>query len=233
MLRSIRAVGVLLLLIVPAFGQQSGVPSSQPPGANPAAANTGPTNIQRPTPGDRWTYDVNDDIAGGHKLTRNDMITEVSQDAIVVRYEITESGNSGNIVYDRVWNIVRSGPFRYVPNDGTGIRPPLTLGAQWNFAIDAANSRNGMTFKRTGTSKVVGRESVTTKAGTFDTFVIQTDFTGRNVQDPTLINQTSWRTWFAPDIDHWVKRTAVQRQRGHVIAKETIELTQYSHGKHE
>ena len=55
----------------------------------------------------------------------------------------------------------------------------------------------------------MGHESITTKAGTFDTFFIETNFTGRNVQDSTLVNQNSWRTWFAPDIDHWVKRSLV------------------------
>lgn len=38
---------------------------------------------------------------------------------------------------------------------------------------------------RSGTSKIVGRESVTTRAGTFDAFNIQMSYSDRNVNDPT------------------------------------------------
>lgn len=226
MLRGFRAGLVTLFLVTPALAQ-----NGAPPQAEPSATSTTPAAMQQPAAGDRWTYDVTDDISGAHKLTRTDMITDASKNEIAVRFDVVGTGGTRNIVYDRAWDIVRDGPFKYVPNDGTGIRLPLTPGAQWKFAVDAMNTRSGLTFRRTGSSKVVGRESVTTKAGTFDAFVIETDFTGKSAQDPTLINQTSWRTWFAPDVDHWVKRSIVWRQRGHVVSKETLELTAYSRGK--
>jgi hypothetical protein len=232
MLRGMRAVVVALLLIMPAFAQEGGASHSGQAGP-PAVSEMGLAQMQEPTPGDRWTYDVKDEISGTLKLTRTDMITDVSKDEITVRSEVAGTGRSGNIIYDRSWDVVRSGPFKYMPNDGTGIRLPLTLGGQWKFTIDVVNTRNGLTFRRTGSSKVTGRESVTTKAGTFDSFVIETDFTGKNVQDPTLVNQTSWRTWFAPSIDHWVKRNILWRQHGHVISRDTVELTQYRRGRQE
>lgn len=230
MLRGVYAGAVAMLLVSPAFAQD-GVASQPRRSGTPAAAETAPANVQQPVPGDHWTYDVTDDISGKLESTRTDMITDVSKDAITVRFDVAGTGRSGTIVYDRSWDIARADPFKYSPNDGTGVRLPLTIGAQWKFAIDVDNTRNGVTFRRTGTSKVVGQESITTKAGTFDAFVVETDFTGHNVQDPTLVNQTSWRTWFAPDIDHWVKRIIVARQRGHVVSKETVELTQYGRGK--
>ena len=127
--------------------------------------------------------------------------------------------------------MLRDDPFKYSPNDGTGVQLPLTTGAQWKFAIDVVNSRNGMTFRRTGNSRVTGQESITTKAGSFNAFVIETNYTGKNVQDPTLINQTSTRMWFDPGIDHWVKRNIVIRQRGHVVQSSTVELVDYGHKK--
>jgi hypothetical protein len=230
MLRGVRAgAAVFLLLVTPAIAQEGGASHAEQT-ATPAPAETAPAIMQQSAPGDRWTYDVKDDISGKLKLTRTDMITEVSKNEITVRFD-ADAGRSGNIVYDRSWDIVRAEPFKYMPNDGTGIRLPLTVGAQWKFAVDVVNSQNGLTFKRVGSSKVVGRESITTKAGTFDAFVIETDFTGRNVQDSTLVNQASWRTWFASDIDHWVKRSIVQRQRGHVVSSDTVELTAYSRSK--
>jgi hypothetical protein len=229
MLLGVRAGAVALLLVSPAIAQESGASHSAPAGTA-AAAETAPATVPQPTPGDRWTYDVTDDISGKLQLTRTDMITDVSKDAITVRFDVAGTGGSGTIVYDRAWDIVRADLFKYSPNDGTGVHLPLTVGAQWKFAIDVANTRNGATFRRTGNSKVVGQENITTKAGTFDTFVVETDFTGHNVQDPTLVNQTSWRTWFAPGIDHWVKRTILARQRGHVVSKSTVELTKYNRG---
>ncbi|HTZ02830.1 MAG TPA: hypothetical protein VMC05_10895 [Xanthobacteraceae bacterium] len=223
--------GVLALLVVtPALAQPGGPPPSGQANTPAAAAVTASAAMQQPEPGDRWTYDVKDDISGVLKVTRTDMITDVSSDAITVRTDAAGS-RAGNVVYDRAWDVTRDGPFKYSPNDGTGVRLPLAPGAQWAFTIDVQNSQNGMTFRRTGTSKVVGRENITTKAGTFDAFVIETDFTGKNVQDPTLVNQTSSRTWFDPGIDHWVKRSIVLRQRGHVVSKTTLELTKYGRGK--
>jgi hypothetical protein len=233
MLRGVLASAVALLLVTPAFAQNGGASHSGQAGM-PAAAETAPANMQPPTPGDRWTYDVKDEISGALKWTQTDMITDVSKDEITVRFDYAGvSRPPSNAIYDRLWDFVRLGPFKYTPHDGTGIRLPLTLGAQWSFAIDVVNTQNGMTFKRVGKSKVVGHESVTTEAGTFDTFVIETDFTGRNVQDPTLVNQISLRTWFDPDIDHWVKRSILSRQRGHIISRDMVELTHYSRGKQE
>lgn len=229
MLCSVYAGAVAILLVSPAFAQ-GGVASQPQQSGTAAAAQTAPANLPLPGPGERWTYDVTDDIAGKLQSTRTDMITEVSKDAITVGFNVAGTDRSGTIVYDRSWDIVRADPFKYTPNDGTGVRLPLTVGAQWKFAIDAANTRNGVTFRRTGNSKVVGQESITTKAGTFEAFVVETDFTGHNVQDPSLVNQTSWRTWFAPAVDHWVKRSIVARQRGHVVAKSTVELTKYDRG---
>lgn len=229
MLRGVRAVVAVLLLVAPALAQDGG--NTQPKSAGTPVAAQPAAEAQLALPGDRWTYDVKDDISGALKWTRTDPITEVSKAEITVRYDIAGTGRSGNIVYDPSWDVVRDGPFKYTPNDGTGIRLPLTVGAQWKFAGDVVNSSNGLTFRRTGSSKVVGRESITTKAGTFDTFVIETDFTGRNVQDPTLVNQSTWRTWYDPGLDHWVKRSIEQRQRGHLVSRDTVELTKYSRGK--
>lgn len=228
--RGLRAVPIALFLVTPALAQDGGATPAGP--AAPSAAAQQPLpDMKQPAPGDRWTYEVTDEISGQLKLTRTDMITEVTKDDIAVRFDVADTGRSGNVVYDRSWDVVRTGTFKYTPNDGTGIRLPLTVGEQWKFVIDVANTRNGSTFKRTGVSKVLGRESVVTKAGTFDAFVIETDFTGRNIQDPTLVNQTTWRTWFDPAIDHWVKRSIMVRQRGHVVSSDTAVLTACAAGK--
>jgi hypothetical protein len=223
MLRFVFAALLLFGCIAPVIAQTPG--SSEP---KPGVAGV---KMPDPAPGDHWTYDVKDEISGMLKLTRTDMVTDVSKNEINVRYEMAGTGNSGNIIYDRSWNVLQFGAFKYSPNDGTGLRLPLAVGAQWKFSADVVNARYGTTFKRVGTSRVVRQESITTKAGTFDTFVIETDYTGRSVQDRTLINQTSWLTWFDPDIDHFVKRSVLLHQRGHVITNNTVELTGYGRKK--
>ena len=74
---------------------------------------------------------------------------------------------------------------------------------------------------------MVAQESVTTKAGTFDTFKIQTSIQLQNSIDPTKKAQSLQDTWYAPAIDHWVKRTAETRIDGKLRDKNTTELIEY------
>jgi hypothetical protein len=89
------------------------------------------------------------------------------------------------------------------------------------------NSASGSIWKRSGTSKVVGQESITTKAGTFDTFKIETTFIGSNVNNPTVRNEVISVTWYAPTIDHWVRRTFISRTNKHLRVSNLIELIDY------
>jgi hypothetical protein len=142
-------------------------------------------------------------------------------------YKNVGNNNVGFNVYDRLWNLVEDRPWRYSPHDGSGIQSPLTVGETWPVQTNNINSANGNIWKRSGTSKVVGQESVTTKAGTFDTFKIDTTFTARNVNNPTLKNEVTSLTWYAPAVDHWVKRTFVSRTDKHLVINNTIELVEY------
>jgi hypothetical protein len=84
-----------------------------------------------------------------------------------------------------------------------------------------------VSWRRSGTAKVVAQESVTTRAGTFDTFKIETSLQFQNANDPTKKYQAVFQIWYAPVIDHWVKRSAVSRSEGRVREKSTIELVEY------
>ncbi len=216
-------VGLISLHCVagPAYAEDAGQNAPSPAGASAPLALAG----------DHWTYEVRDEISGAIKFTRTDMVTDIANNAITVRVDFANTGRSTTIFYDSAWNILHDGPFRYSPNDGTGFHLPLTVGAQWKFAADVINSSNGQTFRRTGNSRVTGQDKITTKAGTFDVFVVETDYVGKNVQDPTLVNQTTSRSWFSPDVNHWIKRNFVIRQRGHVVQNNTIELIDYGRKK--
>lgn len=185
--------------------------------------------MEEPRPGDHWTYELRDEITGKITATRENVVTEVTPTTISVRSKKlgTNNAEEGFTIYDRSWNVVESAPWRYQPHDGMGIQSPLEVGKTWPVRTNNINGATGNVWRRSGTSKVIGQESVTTKAGTFDTFKIETKFTGTNVKNPTLKNEVTALTWYAPAIDHWVRRTSVSRANGHLQNSNVVELVDY------
>ena len=184
--------------------------------------------MDQPLPGDHWTYvDFRDEITGALKFTNTNTITDVTPTEIAVRLEWLGKPGIGNFIYDHSWNLKNNQIWKFSPNDGSGIKLPLKVGSSWNFQGNEINSTNGVAFRRTGTSKVVGEESVTTGAGTFDTFKIETSITVRNGLDPTKKAESTATTWYAPSINHWVKRTSKSFANGHVNESNAIELVEY------
>jgi hypothetical protein len=199
------------------------VPSS-PPAVE--AANS-PEAMEDVQTGDHWTYELKDEITGDVKSTISNTVTDVSPSEIGLRVVVLGNPNPGYATFDRSWNLSNNGTWRHTPNDGTGIRPPLAVGKSWSFKSSDLNSAAGTSWKRSGIAKVVAQESVTTRAGTFDTFKIETSFQLQAANDPTRKVQAVQQSWYAPVIDHWVKRTVVSRSDGHVRDNSTIELVEY------
>jgi hypothetical protein len=212
-----------------------GSPSAQtPPSEAPPAAPAptieipnSPEPMEDAQTGDHWTYELRDDITGEVKSTITNTVTDVSGSEITTRIAQLGNSNTGYQTFDRSWNLANNGIWRYTPSDGTGIRPPLAVGKTWSFKSTDLNSTAGVSWKRSGTAKVVAQESVTTRAGTFDTFKIETSFQIQNANDPTKKLQAVQQSWYAPAIDHWVKRSFVSRSDGRVRDKTTIELVEY------
>ena len=178
-------------------------------------------------PGDNWTYEIRDEILGTVKATRTSVVTEVTPKEISTRFTVSGNSNSGSAVFDRLWNLTNRGEWRYAPNDGTGIKLPLAVGKTWSFKSNNVNSTNGASWIQSGTSKVTAQESMTTQAGTFDVFKIETSLTERNVANPAKSIQLTSETWYAPAINHWVKRTYVRRLEGHLTDSTSDTLTVY------
>lgn len=219
----------MCLVATSASAQQASAPAvAAGTGHLPAAQAVVP--MDEPLLGDHWTYDIRDEIAGKITATREHVVTEVTPTAISIRSRklgATNNNEDGFAVYDRSWNLVEAAPWRYSPHDGSGIQSPLTVGKTWPVRTNNINGANGAVWRRSGISKVVGEESVTTKAGTFDTFKIETTFTGTNVNNPTLKNDVTSTTWYAPAIDHWVRRTFVSKANKHLRTNNLIELIEY------
>lgn len=228
------AAGIIAMLYVGGVAAEEAAPAAPPLPSEKNGTASASTSNSKPviampdaTPGDYWTYEVRDEIGGTVTEVRKVMVTEVTPKEIAMRFTVVGSERSGPIIYDRGWNVRLSGASKYSPNDGTGVELPLTVGKTWKIKSDEISSANGFTFKRTGSSRVTGQESITTKGGTFEAFVVETSYSTQNTRDPTRRSEVAARTWYSPDIDHWVKRAVTIRQGGHLMQQIGIELTAY------
>lgn len=183
--------------------------------------------MEEPLQGDFWIYEVRDEISGKINAVRKNVVTEVTSTDISVLHTIEGKDTQGLSIYDRSWNLKENAPWKYQPHDGSGIRAPLKVGATWSFSGDDVAASKGAIWKRSGNAKVVGQETITTKAGTFETYKIETTMSRRPTNDPTRRMEATGVTWYAPAIDHWVKRTFVARGNGHLLTNNVIELVEY------
>jgi hypothetical protein len=221
---------MVLSLVAGNAWAQTPPPAAAPPPAAPAVSSPPKAVIRMedPQPGDYWTYEGRDEITGKISDTRENVVTEVTPKEISVRAKNVGTPNGTLNIYDRSWNVLITGPWKCSPSDGSfGIQPPLTVGKSWAFQSNNVNSSDGNIVKRSGTSKVVGQETMTTKAGTFETFKIETSYSTRSVKNPTQLGEVTFQTWYAPAIDHWVKRISVVKMNKHLTEKNTFELIEY------
>ena len=214
------------LIATSALAQQADdkVPADQ---VQAAPANV--VAMDEPMPGDHWTYEARDEITGKTTGRRTLLVTDVTPTEISVRVSFQGSDRTGFSIYDRSWNLKSRDPWKYAPNDGLGVKSPLQVGATWAFKADDVNSSAGPAgiWKRTGASKVVAQEKLTTKAGSFDTFKIETTYSTRRPNDPNNLNEVVVQTWYAPAIDHMVKQTIVSRTNKLLRDNNSAELVEY------
>ena len=107
------------------------------------------------------------------------------------------------------------------------IQAPLTIGKEWRFEYTGKDLQNGIVRKDTGLSKVVGQESITTSAGTFDAFKVDRRVKEYNVADPSRLFDLEMLMWFSPQVNHWVRRNYVVKGEGRVLSSTSEELINY------
>jgi hypothetical protein len=235
MINRLVSVAIICLFAGSAF---AGDPASNTPPAEAVAKPndtaavppSAPVDMGQAAVGDHWSYDLTDEISGEVKRRTIATVTEISSNSVTIRTERVGADNVGIIVYDNSWNVVRSGAQRFSPNDGSGVELPLEVGKTWKIQSDRIDS-TGAIWKKVGESKVTGKEKITTKAGEFDAFVIETKFSAQNVNDRTRKTEATVRTWFSPNVNRWVKRNTEFRVNGHLLQDYVIELTSYGRKK--
>jgi len=179
-------------------------------------------------PGDRWVYEVTDEMTGDVKSTTTVVVLDVSEAEIHTRVSTRGATGPRQIVFDRSWNRIDDSVWKFRPSDGTGVPMPLQVGKEWRFENKATNFSNGTAVSNTGQSKVVGRESVTTGAGTFDTFKVETTIRQVNANDQTKSATMTAALWYAPNVNRWVRRISKVQIEGRLRDSQTEELTDYS-----
>jgi hypothetical protein len=189
---------------------------------------------QSPTPaespvqvGDHWTYDERDEITGLPTVTFTDTVTEVSPTEFVVR--ITNEGKTGSSIriYDHDWNLIDRGNFKYKPNNGGGINPSLTVGKEWRSEHETRSTQSSYAAKTSVVAKVTAQETITTSAGTFETFKIERRMRDVSSTDPSKSSENQITGWYAPQINHWVRRLFVTRIQKRITASTSEELTSF------
>lgn len=209
--------------------------SAQTPPSQPSPAvsteSSAVTSMEDPQIGDHWTYETRDDVTGEIKSTITLTISDLTPTEFAVRMEVDGKPDDRNHTFSRSWDTVSDGPWQFAPNDGGGIRPPLSVGKTWSFKSTDVNPSAGARFERTGTSKVTAQETITTRAGTFETFKIETTAESRDSKIPTRTSLYETQSWFAPAINRWAKRSFIRRSEGLVRDRRTLELVGYARKK--
>jgi hypothetical protein len=174
--------------------------------------------------GDQWTYVTRDEITGNVGRRRTATVTEITPKEIVTRM----AGPDGNslIVFDHEWNRTKNGVFDYKPHDANGVQFPLVVGKEWRLQYFTSNTKTGANFKSSDVSKVMAKETVTTDAGIFEVFRIERQVKEFNTADPSRSSEAQITLLYAPQINHWVRRTIVNKVEKRLRSNETDELVE-------
>jgi len=164
-------------------------------------------------PGDRWTYQVIDDITGETRSTVVHTVTEIKDNTYSVQSTFTpygqSVGSSALQVFDEDWNLLEDQVWTQNPaNPSTGIQLPLKLGAQWKVHLTSSRKTPPEAHVNVdATAKVVAYEPVILKFNkTYDAFKLEVDETLTNSATPSSVVTTKTTMWFAPTVNRYVKR---------------------------
>jgi hypothetical protein len=218
--RPVQVAGICALLLAGALALWPHGLSAQTPGQSDSTIRVG----------DLWVYDTKDEVTGFPKETYTQVVAEVTPTE--VRLSTTVRGKNGTtlVTYDHDWNRIDSLLLKFKPNDGQGIHLPLALGKEWRSEYESRNVQTGVATKGSVASKVVAQEVVTTGAGTFEAFKVQTRVRDIDASDPSKIWEYENLLWFAPEANRWIRRAIVAKFQQRVRSNTSEELSDFSRG---
>jgi hypothetical protein len=178
--------------------------------------------------GDRWVFDRSDEMTGFPKDTYTRIVTAVSEKEIITNFYVR--GNSANtiMIFDRDWGLIDNSTVKYKPNNGQGIQLPLAVGKSWRAEYDEKNNNTGANMHGSAISRVTAQESLTTSAGTFDTFKIETLIKAFPPSDPSKQWEYQIVRWYAPQINFWVREKYLAKFDKRTRVSTSTELVDFS-----
>jgi hypothetical protein len=182
---------------------------------------------------DLWIYDTKNEVTGLPAEGYTEMVAQVSPKEVVVNRTFREPvyrwPQNYIVTYDHDWDVIDRYDFKFKPNDGLGVRMPLSVGKTWQAEFDAQNLHTTRrVYRGTSSSKVVAQETITTDAGTFDTFKIEQQARYLDPLDPARMWEFQIVSWFAPQINHWVRRTTLIKFEKRLRENTTEELADFN-----
>ena len=177
--------------------------------------------------GDRWSYDIKDDLTGDLRHSVTVVVVEVTDKEITTRATMRGKDRPLTMIFDLDWGRIDDGAWKVNPS-GLGIKMPLQVGKQWRSDANAQHRQSGIAYRASGVAKVVKQEQVTTPAGTFDTYQVETTTRLVNTRDQTKSSTWTFVYWYAPAVNRWVKRKTEARYDGRLRDSNVEELTEYS-----
>jgi hypothetical protein len=208
-----------------ALAQDASQPKDAAPPANPKIV------VAR---GDRWTYEVRDDITGDLKTVVDYAVTDVTDKEIDTRVRFTNVATGAETtavqVFDPRWRLKDTGAFLYRPAlEETGTPADIKVGQTWSFRYDSARINPPSHFRFAGKGKVDSWEHVSVANGlAYDAFKIVFD----SAVTPVVNNrkfETKIVLWYAPAANRYVKRRYESRQNGKLFDASVETLRNYSH----
>ncbi|HEY3640184.1 MAG TPA: hypothetical protein VGL31_03750 [Xanthobacteraceae bacterium] len=183
--------------------------------------------------GDLWIYETRNEVTGLPAEGYTEMVAQVSPKEVVVNRTFREPvyrwPQNYIVTYDHDWNVVDRFDWKFKPNDGLGFRAPLSVGKTWQAEFDAQDLQTTRrTYRGTSASKVVGQETITTGAGTFDTFKIDQQARWLDPRDLARIWEFQVVSWYAPQINHWVRQTKLLKFAKRVRYSTSEELADFT-----
>jgi hypothetical protein len=191
-------------------------------------------------PGDRWSYQVVDDITGETKATTVHTLTEIRDKSYSVQSAFTAFGQSVATtslqVFDDNWNLLEDTAWTRKPADPvTGIRLPLKVGAQWKTHFTSVRKTPPETqFQTDANIRVVGYEPVILKFNkTYDAFKLEinealTNSAATSTAAPPSVVTIKVTMWYAPSVNRYVKRITEMRVNDRLQSRSIELLTAYA-----
>lgn len=203
--------GVALLASCAAYADDDAKLSTSPPPA------TIKIDIAR---GDRWIYEIRDDITDELKIVTDYTVTEVTDSEIDTRVRYTNIANNnsettGVQTFDLNWHTKDNGTVTFRPGlEDVGVPADLHLGKTWSYKYETMRVRPLAHFSFVGKAKVDSWEHVVVGNGlAFDAFKIVYE----SSVFPVVNNRkftSRVELWYAPAANRYVKRKYESRMNG-------------------